>query len=418
MQDFAADPHPGRPRILFVGLGASSHTHSWIDLLGQARFNIRLYSMPSEGVPPADWPIRTYVSEATLAALDPATRRSLYSTDATIQRLERGWARLVPGDVPREVRWLADIIRQWRPDVIHTFGLDQGGELYHQARQIAGVRGVGQWVLQIRGGSDLQLTRLDPSRSGVMRAMLAECDQILTDNEQNLRYLAELGVRKEQIAPITPVPGTGGIEVDALARAGARTPSERRMLLWPKAYECPWAKALPVLEALTLCWERLPTLEIEVLAANTETRSWLPTLPAGLRAAMRVEGRVPRDRALELMAEARVMLAPSLVDGTPNSLFEAMATGAFPIVSPLPTITPLVRHEQNVLFARNLYPGEIADAIVRAMTDDGLVDAARARNLEAVRRRADRAVIGPRVVAFYDELAQASARAAQGRRSE
>jgi len=99
-------------------------------------------------------------------------------------------------------------------------------------------------------------------------------------------------------------------------------------------------------------------------------------------------------------------LAPSLVDGTPNSMFEAMATGAFPVLSPLDTIRPLLRDGCNVLFARNLYPDEIGDALARAMTDDALVDAAAERNLRLVRELADRSSIRPRVVSLYDMIAR------------
>ena len=99
------------------------------------------------------------------------------------------------------------------------------------------------------------------------------------------------------------------------------------------------------------------------------------------------------------------MLAPSLIDGTPNCLFEAMALGALPIVSPLDTIRPIVEPEQNVLFARNLYPNEIADTLRRAMTDDDLVDRVAERNLGLVRRLADRALIARRVTAYYESLA-------------
>jgi glycosyltransferase involved in cell wall biosynthesis len=99
------------------------------------------------------------------------------------------------------------------------------------------------------------------------------------------------------------------------------------------------------------------------------------------------------------------MLAPSLVDGVPNSMYEAMAAGALPIVSPLETIRPVVEQERNVLFARNLYPEEIAGALTRAMTDDALVDSAAKHNLELVRRVANRGEIQPRVVKFYNELA-------------
>jgi glycosyltransferase involved in cell wall biosynthesis len=100
------------------------------------------------------------------------------------------------------------------------------------------------------------------------------------------------------------------------------------------------------------------------------------------------------------------MLAPTLIDGIPNSLYEAMASGAFPILSPIETILSVVKNEENVLFARNLYPHEIADALARAMTDDALVDAASQKNLELVRRVASRDLIRPRVIEFYEWLAR------------
>jgi hypothetical protein len=65
-----------------------------------------------------------------------------------------------------------------------------------------------------------------------------------------------------------------------------------------------------------------------------------------------------------------------------------------------------VREGSNVLFARNLYPDEIGEALVRAMHDDVLVDSAAERNLARVRELADRALIRPRVVGLYEALAQ------------
>ena len=98
------------------------------------------------------------------------------------------------------------------------------------------------------------------------------------------------------------------------------------------------------------------------------------------------------------------MLAPSLIDGVPNSLYEAMAFGALPIVSPLETIMPIVKQDKNVLFARNLYPDEIAAALVRAMTDDALVDKVAQNNLRLVEKIANRQTIRKQVIDFYYNL--------------
>jgi len=74
----------------------------------------------------------------------------------------------------------------------------------------------------------------------------------------------------------------------------------------------------------------------------------------------------------------------------PNSMLEAMCCGAMPIVSPLESISSVVREAENVLFANNLYPQEMAEALVRAMNDDAFVDAVAARNVDRVRELSDR----------------------------
>lgn len=401
---FDDDPYPGRPRILFVGAGDSSHTHAWIDLLAGADLNVRLFALPG-GVPPDDWPVRSYVTTPTAQRLHRAARRRLYAAGRLARAPKRALARYFGGKHRIEQRWLADIVRQWRPDVIHTLGIDPAGEFYFDVRHHYGLARQGRWIVQTRGGSDLALARFDEARVARVARVMRAADCLISDNALNFEIALEMGVRPEQISPIGTVPGTGGVDVDALAAYACASPSSRRVIVWPKAYESPWSKALPVFEALTRYWDRLPPCEIHMLATIPETRMWFHALPAAVKDACRMDDRIPRRELLSLMGRARVMLAPSLVDGTPNSMFEAMATGAFPVLSPLDTIRPLVADGRNVLFARNLYPDEIGVALVRAMTDDRLVDGAAIRNQALVREVADRSVIRPRVIALYETLA-------------
>ncbi len=396
-----------KPKILFIGLGESSHTHSWIDLIEGADFNVRLFALPT-GNPPPDWKVKTYLTAYEQREIDPSNRLYLFAS-GRFKRLARRSAAVLLRKTwtPHTLvqKWLAKIIREWRPDIIHTLGMESGGEFYFDVRRRYGLDGLGKWVLQTRGGSDLALRHLDPELRPRIAEVLRSCDLLISDNQQNFRIARELGVREDQLASIAPVPGTGGIDVDALAARRPKPPSQSRLILWPKAYECPWSKALPVFEALKICWSQVQPCEIHILATTPETRQWYLTLPPTIRESCHVEDRVPRARVLDLMSQARVMLAPSLVDGVPNSLYEAMAAGALPIVSPLETIQPIVEEERNVLFARNLYPDEIAGALTRAMKDDRLVDTVAEQNLPLVRRIADRSAIRPRVVEFYKKLA-------------
>jgi hypothetical protein len=400
------DPFPGRPRILFIGLGENTHTHSWIDLLEGAEFNVRLFSMPT-GSPPDDWPVPTYVSCYHGPRVKTTSRTPLYPANSVRRFVKRQSARAFGmGDVESLAgRWLAKILQEWRPDIIHTLGIEQGGEFFLNVRREFGLENIGTWVLQTRGGSDLALTHLNPERRKQLVDILGACDQLISDNVDNFRIARELGVREEQLAEIAPVPGTGGIDVEKLREQWQGATSSRRSIVWPKAYDSAWGKMLPTFEALKLVWERIQPCEIHMLSMNAESKMWYWSLPEEMRRSCRPRERVARAEVLELLPKARVMLAPTLIDGIPNSLYEAMACGAFPILSPIETVTSVVKNEENVLFARNLYPHEIAEALARAMTDDALVDAAAQRNLELVGRIANRDVIRPRVIEFYEELA-------------
>lgn len=456
---FDRDPYSGKPKILFIGLPHSTHTQSWIDLLTGSEFNIRLFGVPA-GYPPPTWRIRTYVTTSELPeGLDPDIRRCLHPTPEEqfeYQELEdRPWSRLkrdpvylgfalmrkaldsvgsllrmphlyqelarprcLPGKgspvLPPQPKagspeaWLAQIIQEWQPDIIHTLGLDhdQGGFFYYGIRKSFGLEKYGKWVLQLRGGSDLTLNRHDPEMRPRIAEVLRECDQIISDNVQNIFYADEMGVPKDKFASVVPVPGTGGIDVDTLAKGWRGLPSERRTILWPKAYNCPWSVALPVFEAIRTAWEGIKPCSIHMLCMTPDARMWYNALPSEIKRNCFVYERIPRQEVLSLMQQSRVMLAPSLVDGVPNSLYEAMAAGAFPIVSPLESISSVVHKKQNVLFARNLYPQEIAEAMIEGMNDDALVDSAAQKNLDLVRKLADRSYLGPRIVRYYSEIAE------------
>ena len=405
---FERDSYPGKPKILFIGLAQSSHTQAWIDLLADAEINVRLFAV-SESLPPSAWQVRTYIRDIN-AGKNDATRRyfnaGLYGKLKSIyEKVARrfGWPLL-----SREA-WLADVIKKWKPDIIHTLGLfdEQGGQFYLEARQKFRFDNYGKWVIQLRGGSDMALRRHNPEFCKIIQLALSECDQIICDNRANIKYAAELGIPSDKFASIVPVPGSGGIDLVSEDSEEMSLPSEReRIILWPKAYESQWSKALPVLDAIQIAWDRIRPCEIYMLAMSPDVYEWYLSIPEEIRKYCHIANRIPRQEVLSLMKRARILLAPSLIDGVPNSLYEAMASGAFPIVSPLETIIPIVNQPENVLYAKNLYPDEIADALVNAINDDALVDKAAENNFKLVRTIANRQAIKTKVINYYQRLAE------------
>ena len=399
---FEQDDYPGQPRILFVGLGHSSHTHAWIDLLNETNLNVRIFCTTTDA-PPPDWKIKTYVLGGPASKADRSRRKYLWEEAPVSYRIRRRAARARGRQFPDAWPindWFSAVVRNWRPQIVHTLGLD-AARFYYPFRERCSDGGP-KWILQTRGGSDLQLAHLDPALRSGIENLLRACDQLLSDNTLNYRIARELGVREDQLAKLGTAPGTGGVVIER--EWPART-SDRRLIVWPKAFEAPWSKSLPVLEAFKLCAEKLNPFQVEMLATCPETKMHFWALPEALRRNFTIRERIPRHDALRLIRQARVVLSPSLVDGVPNVMYEAMASGAVPIVSPLESIKPLVRHAENVLFARNLYPEEIAAALERAMTDDALVESIAAKNLELVHQIADREVIRRRVIDYYRALA-------------
>lgn len=369
-------------RILFVGHAESSHTHSWIDLLANSGIDVRLFALPT-GVPPPGWAVYTYV---TAPLQTNSAHRCVCDSGHSLHY------------------WLATTIAEWRPHIVHTLGLEPAGRFYFDVANTYLLHPFVTWVLQLRGGSDLALAQFDEESFPKTEAILRAADQIITDNAVNVEIARRSGIAVDRVFGAGLVPGTGGIEVDALLQRWKGMPSERRAIVWPKAYNVTWSAALPVLEAIRLCWKDIQPCQIHMLAMSTDVRAWYRTLPGDIRASCHISDRIPREQALDLMSQARVMLAPSLVDGTPNAMFEAMASGAVPIVSPLDSISAIVSHRQNVLFARNLYPAEIAEALTLAMNDGDLVDRIARNNISRVRELADRDVIRVRMIQYYRDL--------------
>ena len=465
---FDNDQQPGKPKILFIGNPYSSHVQGWINLLTDSDFNVRLFACtdgcpPTDWKvktyiisksPPENleqewreswWPEpETWYQFEAFIAKHTAWQENVRNLEFSYQNLKRiirknteVASKLVElyrvihmrfpkrrhyppepqpdlpalftlqgpqSKAPTPQEWLADVIKSWQPDIIHTVGLDEGANFYAKARKEFHLEGYGKWVIKIFGGSDLVFKVFDPQSLRDISRIFAEATHVLLDN----RYYANILITKqvleaEKLCPLTPVPGSGGIDVDELFSKWSNPSSARRLIVWPKSYETIWSKAMPVLFALKNVWDRIQPCEVYMLATNSEIKLWLSTLPIDMQAKMHAFDGIPRKAVLDIMVKSRVLIAPSLVDGVPNSLYEAMACGALPIVSPIPTITSVVG-EKNVLFANNLDQPGLEDAITKAMTDDKLVDEFAKRNLKLVKELADVKTIRQKTIDYYASL--------------
>ncbi len=366
-----------KKKILIIALAQSSHTQSWLELIDENQFEVKLFGISNSSISQNFLWLRII-------------KRLIYRVDEFYGCRLENW-------------WLKRIIKKWQPNIVHTLGLEPATINFLIIHKKIKNSCKYKWIVTIRGGSDLELERFDLQKQPIFRQIFTNCDSVFADNKITYSYAYELGLDKNKKPPLEFTPGTGGMDIEKLSKLRKIKTSKLRIILWPKACEGIYSKGLPVLEAIKMVWTKIKPCQIIMTAVTPDFQLWLAALPLEIRKNIKIYDRIPRANLLKLMAKARVVLLPSLIDGIPNSLYEAMACKTFPIVSPLETIQTVVTKE-NVLFARNLYPNEIASVLEKVMTDDVLVDKVVINNLSLVKKVADKKKIGQKVNDYYREI--------------
>jgi len=108
---------------------------------------------------------------------------------------------------------------------------------------------------------------------------------------------------------------------------------------------------------------------------------------------------------VELLRRASLFVSPSLVDGTPNSMLEGMACGAFPVMSRLDSIAEWIEDGVNGLLFDARDPQELAHCLRIAIGDIELRRTAQELNRTLVAKRADQSTVMADVRELYRELA-------------
>lgn len=389
-----------RPRILFVCFADSTHSQSWIDLLSDTEFDVRVFASPVNHdslFPSQRWKFPTYVS------IQPARRASSDNVNWLLpspSRL-RSVVKLVHDSLWIAPRWLRWIVLTWKPDILHTLRLNPEGKLSAEALERIPQRHWPHWVIS-SWGSDISIEIDDPVVHKYTEFALRQCNGFIADCNRDIRNALSLGLTREKIAIPDGVPVTGGLNLEDFNTS--HTVKERNLILIPKAFESAYNKTLTLLEALRMAEDALDGYEIHLLMCPEDIRRWIRRMPKSLQARLHYHDTLPRPEFLTMLGHARVMIATSLSDGTPNVMLEAMAAGVLPIMSPLESIKEWIEDGRNGLLASALNPNEIANVLRRALVDDQLYESAKFINRELVMQRANRATIRSQVLSYYREL--------------
>ena len=106
----------------------------------------------------------------------------------------------------------------------------------------------------------------------------------------------------------------------------------------------------------------------------------------------------------ELFRGARLAVSPSIHDGTPNTLLEAMACGCLPVAGDIETLHEWITPGANGLLFDPADPHALAKAILAGLGDDELSLRARISNRELIIERAAYSAVMAAAEEFYLQL--------------
>lgn len=400
---------PEPVRILFIGELHSSHALSWIDLLSPFRDEFRILGVHTSLMlpPKSNFPIIDATHLSFLWRYGPVKLeskvRKLFSLENQANRA--GYIHGFGYYNSKQLKNIQRVLQEFKPHIVHTLGVFPASLFFLKVLSFYDIGCQPNWIVQARGGPDIALNKSTPALAAEIKEILNHCDCFVADNQRNYSYAVEMGLERKKLLKTGPVPGAGG--VDPSMFDGVPLPSmKERLILWPKAYNCIQSDGLAVVEALRLALPRLGEFRLVATSATPDVEYWLNAFLGSSRARLEISDRLPREQLFEIYRSARVLLAPSLSDGVPNSMYEAMASNTVPILSPIDTLLPLFENNVHTIYAPNLDPPAIAEALVSAMNDDALADNIAKTNRSWLPSLAGRGAVRERVLSMYRQMVE------------
>jgi glycosyltransferase involved in cell wall biosynthesis len=194
------------------------------------------------------------------------------------------------------------------------------------------------------------------------------------------RKLVELGGDPDRILTLPK-----GVDTDLFNPAPA--PSEKRILISTRQLRPEYHHDV-ALQAFAIARRTVPGIRY-VLCGGGPIRAELEQLAAdlGITDAVDFLGHVPHPELPRRLRDAQVYVSMQHEDGVSSSLLEAMACGAFPIVTDIEPNHNWVRNCENGFLVAVGDVNGLATRIVDAFENTALRLEARAENLEAVAAR-------------------------------
>jgi len=206
-----------------------------------------------------------------------------------------------------------------------------------------------------------------------------------------------------KVLPI--IQAAGGFNFSYINSIYNNVPTSKRNKIVLKGYQNWAGRALVGLRALELCGDILLDYQIIILLPNPDVllaaklfseknKIQIEIIPNG----------TPHDDILRIYNSARIFIGLSISDGVPNSLLEAMVMGAFPIQSFTSCADEWIIDGVSGFLVPPEDSDKVAEAILKALTNDSLVDNAAEINWKTANERLDYSELKQKTIDSYKRI--------------
>jgi glycosyltransferase involved in cell wall biosynthesis len=376
-------------RLLFVADGRSPTALSWLRYWIEAGHETHLVStFPCDPLPGLATFHILPVAFGGMAG-KPGTTTNTKHSRRLVERM-RGCLRplrylLGPLSLPVHQARFCALADEIHPDLVHALRIPFEGML-------AAVTPAGIPLVVSIWGNDLTLH----AHGSILmklptRRTLRRCDGLIADTNRDIRLAPAWGFTAGK--PTLVVPGAGGIRLEEIEAVSSTESLPEKLpdgpiVVNPRGQRPGSLRQDIFFQSIPLVMEKIPQAQFicPPLQGDGESEHWVDKL--GIRSNTKLWPHLSQPKVWALYKKSLLFVSPSIHDGTPNSLLEAMACGCFPVVGNIESMQEWVTSGVNGLLVDATSPRALADGIITALENPALRLNAKNKNAQIIAERA------------------------------
>jgi len=391
-------------RILFVADGRSPIALNWMEYFIDAGHEVHLAST---------YPYNQRLQFASVKMLNVAFSGSKTAGGAMMDRARgrilgsnlrtkiRQW--LGPMTLVKPARDLRAIIASIKPDLVHSMRIP------FESMVMAQVKPEMPWLISVWGNDFTLHAQVTPLMARFTRLALQRATALHTDCHRDIRLAHNWGFSTKK--PTVVLPGGGGVQMELFHPIKDTFPEKLKnsdeyvkvYIINPRGFRAyvhneAFFQATPEIlskypQAVFLC---------PAMAGEDQAKRWVEQY--NVSRSVELLPYQTRSEMATLFQKSTITVSPSIHDGTPNTLLEAMACGCFPIAGDLESIREWITPGINGLLIDPEDASMLSRAIIAALDQPELLQRARCYNVQLISERADYPVVMQKAETFYRQL--------------